>query len=72
MKGRVAVQYYAITKYGTTKAAPFALIRLNQGVFEIYHEGRWEHTEQYDDILIGDFSEYDTISATEAEQIINL
>jgi|HigsolmetaGSP12D_1036236.scaffolds.fasta_scaffold00074_27 hypothetical protein len=63
------VQYYAITKYGTTKAAPFALVRLNQGIFEEYRGGDWVDSDRYDGILIGDFSDYDVISAEEAESI---
>ncbi len=65
------MQYYAITKYGMTKAAPFALIRMNQGGFENHRDGRWEQTDQYNDILIGDFSEYDTLTDEEAGKIIS-
>ncbi|MDF2722111.1 MAG: hypothetical protein K0Q59_1786 [Paenibacillus sp.] len=64
------MQHYAITKYGTSKSAPFALVRFDQGVFEIFSTGNWEETTQYDGILTGDFSEYDAITAKEAEDII--
>ena len=64
------MQYYAITKYGTSKAAPFALVRMNQGIFEVHRGGQWEETDRYDGILIGDFSDYDVISADEANAII--
>jgi hypothetical protein len=69
-KGCDQVQYYAITKYGMSKTAPFALLRMNQGVFEIHQNGQWSETDQYDGILIGDFSEYDVISVDEAGAII--
>jgi hypothetical protein len=64
------MKYYAITKYGTTKSAPFALIRMNQGSFEIYKNGEWSPTRHYDSILIGQFNDYDTITTEEAEAIM--
>lgn len=63
------MQYYAITKYGTTKAAPFSLVRFNQGVFEEYRNGAWTETDQYDGILIGEFSDYALVTADEAEEL---
>lgn len=63
------MQYYAITKYGTTKLAPFSLVRFNQGVFEEYRSGDWVQTDRYDGILVGDFSEYELVTASEAEAI---
>jgi hypothetical protein len=65
------MQYYAITQYGTSKAAPFALIRMNQGVFELHRSGNWEQTSRYDGILVGEFNDYDAISAEDADKILS-
>jgi len=65
------VQYFAITKYGTTRSAPFSLVRFDQGTFEEYRNGEWVDTNRYDGILSGDFNEYEVISAEEAEAIQN-
>jgi|HigsolmetaGSP11D_1036233.scaffolds.fasta_scaffold02647_5 hypothetical protein len=63
------VQYYAITKYGMTKTAPFALVRFKEGIFEIFRNGSWEETRQFDDILIGEFNDYEIITDDEAKAI---
>lgn len=62
-------QYYAITKYGTIRSAPFALVRFDRGIFEEFRAGRWVETDRYDDILIGDSSDYEVVSAEEARAI---
>jgi len=63
------VQYYAITKYGTTKVAPFSLVRFKEGIFEEYRNGKWEENDRYDDILIGEFNDYVVLTESEAEKL---
>lgn len=63
------MQHYAITLYGTTKAAPFAVVRFDRGVFEEYRAGRWRRTDRYAGILTGDFVDYEPVTADEAEAI---
>jgi len=63
-------RYYAITTYDTTPESPFAVVRLKDGIFEIHRSGEWQETRQYDDILIGDFSDYEIITKEAAEKII--
>lgn len=64
-------QYLAITKYGTTKEAPFAVARLRDGIFERFDRGKWVEDSALGDILIGDFVDYEEISEQEANRIIN-
>ena len=64
------IKYYAITKYDTTKENPFAVIRLREGIFEKYKDGKWAQTDRYDDILIGEFIDYEVITEEEARRII--
>ncbi|MBB6670269.1 hypothetical protein [Cohnella nanjingensis] len=64
-------QYLAITKFGTTKEAPFAVARLHEGLFERYVDDRWVEDISLADILIGEFSDYEEISEEEANRIIN-
>ncbi|TCL74229.1 hypothetical protein EDC14_1004167 [Hydrogenispora ethanolica] len=64
------VQYYAITKYNTTRNNPFSVVRLKEGVFEEYENGAWVQTAQYDPILIGEFVDYESINQAEALEII--
>ena len=64
-------QYFAITKYGTTKEAPFAVARLKDGVFETYRDGNWEVDNSLADLFIGELTEYETLTEDEVKQIIN-
>ena len=64
-------QYFAITKYGTTKEAPFAVARLKDGVFETYRDGNWEVDNSLADMFIGELTEYETLTEDEVKQIIN-
>ncbi len=65
-----AVQYYAITQFGTTKENPFAIARYNNGAFERYHNGSWVKDSSLSAIFSGDFIDYEIIKETEALQII--
>jgi len=64
-------QYFAITKYGTTKEAPFAVARLKDGVFETFRNGKWEIDDTLADMFIGELTDYEMITEEEANQIIN-
>ncbi|CCQ94555.1 conserved hypothetical protein [[Clostridium] ultunense Esp] len=64
-------KYFAITKYGTTKEAPFAVARLKDGVFEAFRNGKWEIDDTLADMFIGELTDYEMITEEEANQIIN-
>ncbi|REJ27142.1 hypothetical protein [Caldibacillus debilis] len=63
--------YFAITKYGTTKEAPFAVARLKDGVFEVFRNGKWEIDGSLADMFVGELTDYETITEEEANRIIN-
>jgi hypothetical protein len=64
----MALAYYAITKNRTTKKAPFALARFQDGIFERYSNGSWEYTTAYDGILGGNFIDFEEITEAEARE----
>lgn len=66
-----AVQYYALTQFDTTKEAPLAVARYNNGVFERYRNGAWVKDDSLSEIFVGEFNDYETISESEALRIIN-
>lgn len=66
-----AVQYYALTQFDTTKEAPFAVARYNNGIFERYSNGTWVEDDSLFEIFVGEFNDYETISKSEALKIIN-
>jgi hypothetical protein len=64
------IQYYALTQYGTTKQNPFAVARLNDGIFERYLQGKWIIDDSLADIFIGEFIDYEQLTEAEALNII--
>ena len=64
------VQYYALTKYDTTKDNPFAVARFKDGIFEKFLKGKWVIDNSLYDIMIGEFNDYENITEAEAVRII--
>ena len=64
------IQYYALTQYGTTKENPFAVARLNDGIFERYQQGSWIEDDSLAAIFIGEFIDYEHLTEAEALRIL--
>lgn len=64
------IQYYALTQYGTTKDNPFAVARLNNGIFERYQKGKWIEDDSLVAIFVGEFMDYEQLTEAEALHIL--
>lgn len=67
------MQYYAITKFNTTKENPFTVARYHDGSFEMFSkaEKKWNPAESLAAIFTGDYDDHEEISEEKAAEFIN-